>query len=405
MFSKRITYFFLISLIVLFLLPSATFAVIDPSNSPNNKYGIHIISENDLEKAAILVNSSGGDWGYVTIVITQQDRDPTKWQNIFDRMQQLHLIPIVRLATNLAGDVWETPRKEEADSWVEFLDSLNWVTKNRYVVIFNEPNHAKEWGGKVDPIEYAKILVSFSSVFKNRSSNFFILPAGLDASAPNSNITMDEIDFLRSMVNTKADFFSYIDGWTSHSYPNPGFAGSVEAEGRGTLRTYQWELRQLNFLGNSKKLPVFITETGWPHQEGTPYNRNFFSASEVAGLIEKAVTEVWNDSNIVAVTPFVLNYQSYPFANFSWQQFSKESFYPQYEAYRAIPKIVGKPIRNINYDIYLANLSLNLEINNNGQFNFLKQLPFQFAFFKKIFWPLEIPSFNYGQLVRAEGIY
>ena len=47
------------------LFPSPTYAIVDPLAVPNNKYGIHILtdSKQDAEGAAGLVNSSGGDWG------------------------------------------------------------------------------------------------------------------------------------------------------------------------------------------------------------------------------------------------------------------------------------------------------------------------------------------------------
>ena len=120
-------------------------------NEPvNNKFGIHLAvpSEQDLQAAAALVNSNGGDWGYVTVVMEENDRDLGKWQGIFDRMRELHLIPIVRLATSPEGDHWRRPSADEAQIWAEFLNSLNWVVKNRYVVLFNEPIMPPSGAGK-----------------------------------------------------------------------------------------------------------------------------------------------------------------------------------------------------------------------------------------------------------------
>ncbi|MBM3283365.1 hypothetical protein FJY90_03865 [Candidatus Gottesmanbacteria bacterium] len=362
------------------LLSSApVMAITDPSSVPNNKYGIHIIDENDLEKAAALVNSSGGDWGWVTVVISQNDRNISKWNNIFYKMKQLHLIPIIRLATIMEGNSWKKPEVSDAFSWTDFLSHLDWVVKNRYVIIFNEPNHAKEWGNSINPQEYSQILVAFSKTLKSSSSDFFILPAGFDASAPNSKDTMDESDFIQAMFQAKTDILSYIDGWTSHSYPNPGFTGNVNAEGKGTLKTYQWELNLLETLGNKKQFPVFISETGWPHQEGTFFNRNFFSADKVAELIIETANSVWNDSKIIAITPFVLNYQSYPFSNFSWQKFSQDNFYPQYQAYQLIPKTAGQPVKGIDLKIYLANLNLNFRKSNDNESNFLNYFPLKIS--------------------------
>lgn len=320
------------------------YAINDPLEVSNNKYGIHIIDENDLENAASLVNSSNGLWGYVTMVITEDDRNINKWQAIFDRMKKYKLIPIIRLATKLKGSFWMAPNDSEIENWSAFLNSLSWPVKNRYVIIFNEPNHAKEWGGQVNPEEYGRLLIKYSQSLKQINPDFFILPAGLDASAPNSSVTMNEVNFLKKMFNNHPDLSNYIDGWTSHSYPNPGFRGKVTDTGRGTLQTFDWELNLLKELGIDKSLPVFITETGWPHREGDQTVNSYYSADEVGDLIAHTAQTVWSDSRIAAITPFLLNYLSEPFSNFSWQIKDKAGFYPQFDSYRSIPKQAGRPL-------------------------------------------------------------
>src|SRR3972149_5978553 len=116
-------------------------AVVDPLNQPNNRFGIHILETHDLGPAASLVNSNGGNWGYVTVVLRLNDLNHDRGQKMFDMMRRLKLIPIVRLATIPEGDNWVKPLPEDADKLAGFLNSLNWVIKNRYVVLFNEPNH------------------------------------------------------------------------------------------------------------------------------------------------------------------------------------------------------------------------------------------------------------------------
>ena len=323
-----------------------TFAITDPLEVPNNKYGIHIIDENDLENAASLVNSSNGSWGYVTMVITEDDRKVDKWQAIFDRMKKYKLIPIIRLATKLTGSNWMKPNDTEIEYWADFLNSLSWPVKNRYIIIFNEPNHAKEWGGTVNPEEYGRLLIKYSQSLKQKNPDFFILPAGLDASAPNSSATMDEVNFLKILIKDHPDLSNYIDGWTSHAYPNPGFRGKITDTGRGTLQTFDWELGLLNDLGIDKFLPVFITETGWPHREGDQTVHSYYSADEVGDLITSTAQSVWSDSRITAITPFLLNYLSEPFSNFSWQIKDQADFYPQFDSYRSIPKLAGRPVLN-----------------------------------------------------------
>jgi hypothetical protein len=314
---------YLLSIFLAFILFSMfvgdSLAVYDPSTVSNNKYGIHIFSEKDLDNAKALVNSNGGDWGYVTLVITEAERDHDRWQQVFDQMRRLHLIPIIRLATKANGNTWDAPQEAEIDTWVNFLNSLNWVVQNRYVIINNEPNHAAEWGGRIDPDGYASYLTKISSKLKSASTDFYILPAGLDPSSTNTGLAMTENRFISKMLQTNPRVFDYIDGWTSHAYPN--------------VSTSVYD-QELSLIG--KNLPVFVTETGWPSDK--------FSEAEISKNLTNSYQNVWNDPRVVAVTPFILDYASPPFDVFSWQK-RDGSFYNYYADVQKLPKIKGAPIQ------------------------------------------------------------
>jgi hypothetical protein len=353
----------LLIIFILFFLPFSIFAA-----QSNNKFGIHLAQPypEAIKEAADLVNSNGGRWGYVTLVIQENDRNQEKWQRIFDQLRELHLIPIIRLATQPEGENWRRPGAEDAKSWVDFLDSLNWVVKNRYVVLFNEPNHGNEWGGEVDEKSYAEVSLEFAKKLKEKNQDFFIMLAGFDASAPSWPPGMeDEEVFLQrfldesgkflsrvnsssprgssSDTNSRKNFpdsasniFDYIDGWASHSYPNPGFAGSPYATGRGTVRTYEWEEEVLGRLGVTKELPVFITETGWKRG-----NEN-----TVADYFQTAFDQIWGpDNRVMVVTPFVFDYQGPPFLEFSWKKYNSQDFYQQYYTVQSLSKIKGEPVQ------------------------------------------------------------
>jgi hypothetical protein len=313
---------------------------------PNNIFGIHITHEADLDKAVELVNSSGGDWGYVTIVIQDNAMDYNKWQEFFDQCREKHLIPLVRLATHPEGDTWVKPSNDLIIQYSNFLDSLNWPVKNRYVIVFNEPNHTKEWGGQTNPREYAQILNHAISVFKQKNSDFFMLNAGMDQAAPNSLTTMDETKFLRDMNFESPLIFDRLDGWVSHSYPNHGFIGKPWETGKASVSGYKWELNYLKSLGKSKELPVFITETGWPHIVNGALKvkgENFYKPEIAAEYLKYAFDNVWlKDKTIVAITPFIINYPQEPFDHFSWMNESGEK-YPQFDLIADMPKASGQP--------------------------------------------------------------
>ncbi|MCX7880961.1 MAG: hypothetical protein N2482_00390 [Patescibacteria group bacterium] len=398
----------LLIVIIIYSLFIIRFEVVIAALS-NNKFGIHLAQPHleDLPKAAVMVNGSGGDWGYVTLVIQENDRNKDKWQVIFDRLRELHLIPIIRLATSPQEENWRRPNIDEGQSWANFLDSLNWVIKNRYVILFNEPNHGSEWEGTVDPENYAQVAFAFAKALKEKNSDFFVMLAGLDASAPSSppNFEDEEI-FLRKIIKSETNYnnqnpntqnvlnlknsdfkncfefriscFEFlIDGWASHSYPNPGFAGSPWDFGRGTVRTYQWELELLKSLGVRKDLPVFITETGWERKTRySTFDIRYLDENKVANYFKIAFENVWlPDERIMAVTPFVFDYQSDPFLGFSWKR-SDGSFYPQYYTIQSMTKIKAEPekvekgeiVFNLPKEILAySDYQFSLEIKNQGQ--------------------------------------
>ncbi|MFZ3301111.1 MAG: hypothetical protein WA152_00145 [Microgenomates group bacterium] len=340
----------LFSIFILFLSAKETNAVYDPRQVKNNIFGAHIINHSDLEDLSNATNVNGGDWGYVTIVITEAQRDKNVWQKFMDDCRRLRLIPIVRVATKYTDDSWETPREDEINNWINFFNSLNWVIENRYVVIGNEPNHAKEWGGKIDPAAYSIYLKKFSQSLKNSNSDYFVLPAGFDQDAPNSKKTMDQKKYMELMIKEMPDVFEFVDGWNSHSYPNPAFSGPTTGKGRRSIRGYEWELEQLKVLGIKKDLPIFITETGWVRSK--KYNEQ-----DVAQNLKKAYEEVWmKDDNVVAVTPFILNYTEEPFYEFSWKN-KNGSYFPIYQTIQSVQKIKGEPIQKINGEIIFSFLN------------------------------------------------
>lgn len=305
---------------------------------PNNIYGISIVNYSDLQDASNLVNVNGGDWGYITIVITEKDRNKEIWQRFMDDCRKLHIIPIIRIATKYENSNWNIPKIDDIDNWINFFNSLNWVIENKYIIISNEPNHAKEWGGKINPSEYAIYLKTFAERLHNANNDYFVLNAGLDQDASNSKDTMDEKKYIDNMLKTVPNIFEFIDGWNSHSYPNPGFSGSKLGLGRRSIRGYEWELGQIK-----KDLPIFITETGWINR----INKEKLRSENLKFAFE----QIWSkNKNIVAVTPFILNYTEEPFLDFSWKK-SNTEFFPIYSEIQNLPKIKGQPKQKISGEI------------------------------------------------------
>lgn len=304
--------------IFLFLsLSEAVQAVYDPLSVPNNKMGIHILFPSELHTAAEIVNNSDkASWGYVTIPIQATDRDRKKWQDFLNQCSIERIIPLIRVATVPNGSNWQEPNNYDLVDFANFLNDLKWPVQNRYVIVFNEVNRPDEYGGTANPERYADILNNAVDIFKARSADFFILPAGLDNAAITRNGAILWSTFLNRMYRKQPDIFNKIDGWTSHAYPNPDFSVRPNLSGSNKIDSFRYDLRQLARY-TAKRLPVFITEAGWS-------NRNL-SDSQVAYYYQYAFSKVWSDSNIVTVTPFLLNAQDGPFKQFSFLDQSQDT--------------------------------------------------------------------------------
>jgi hypothetical protein len=333
----------ILSLLVKIPRKVRAFDEIDPQKI--NKFGIHLADTNNVKYAAALVNSSGGDWGWVTVVLRSDEHNPKQWQDFFDRLREEHLIPIVRLATQVDNGVWKRPTKTDIDRSVNFLSRLNWPVRDKFIIIFNEPNQGKEWGGRVDPESYANIFLYACQNFKKKTNNFFILLAGADQAAPQQPPKFQSAKlFYRELIRFQPKILSCLDGLASHSYPNHGFVGTPSDRGWGSIRGYQEEIKLLRSLGLKRKIPIFITETGWPHKEGEEKKPNYYSANFLNKYFEQAFS-LWNsDKNIYSFTPFLLYFNEGDFSHFSWLDKNKQP-YSFYLFTQKIPKQSWTPPR------------------------------------------------------------
>lgn len=348
----KILFFYLVVVIIFMFNAKDIHAIVDPLSVPNNKFGVHILFTSELEKARELVNSGGGDFGYVTIPIQASDKDLEKWQKFMDLAKENHMIPIIRIATEndyFNTRVWRKPEEADVLDFANFLNSLEWPVKNRYIVVFNEVNRGDEWGDDPSPSEYAQILNYATEIFKSLNPDFFIISSGLDNAAANSNISLNQYNFMIQMAQEIPEIFNKIDGLGSHSYPNPAFSVPPWIITNKSISSFNFE-RNLAFELSGKNLPVFITETGWSGEK--------VSENQIGQYFTYAFENVWSNQNIVAVTPFLLQAGTVPFSQFSLLT-ENGSYNEVSRTLQKITKIQGKPAINI------ASFS-NLSPNNNN---------------------------------------
>lgn len=304
-------------------------ALYSPASVPNNKLGVHILNPSELDTAANFVNSSGGDWGYVTVPIQPTDRDLPRWQEFMQKCKDKHLIPIIRITTIPQGGTWESGKDTDLVDFANFLNDLSWPVENRYIILFNEVNRSAEWGGVVEPAKYTEIVKNARAIFKERSEHFFLLGPALDDALPDSSTSMSAKKYMTEMYKHDAAVWSYFDGFAFHSYPNPGFSQPPKDSGFPSIVSYRYLFSQYKLVDK----PVFITETGWDQTKVKP---------DLLPEYWNKAWDIWSrDARIIAVTPFLLDGGT-GFPQFTLKN-SDGTYTPSGAALVNIPKLPGNP--------------------------------------------------------------
>lgn len=302
-----------------------------PVQATGQVLGIHILNINEIKQFRQIYTDD--EWRYVTIPLTLADLDKKDdWQSFFDQAYSEKVIPIVRLSTvyDTQVDAWKIPSRSDIVSLANFLSQLDWHQDEKFVIVFNEVNHAKEWGGRLDPSSYANALEFTSNWFHSEGKNYKILPAAMDLAANNSSETMEAFRYLDGLNKADPEIFAFVDYWNSHSYPNPDFESSPTRTSQNSLRGFLHELDYLK-KKTGKDFQVFITETGWVANNTTDrYLDDYYLY---------ALQHIWNDPRVKAVTPFVMKGSPGPFADFSFFDKSDNATIQLFALQRALKQL------------------------------------------------------------------
>ena len=289
------------------------FIWLTPVQAQTSKLGIHIMQPQELQAAVGLIkpnNLLDNSWHFVTIPLTLDELDKKdQWQEFFNQAKKHKVVPLVRLATRFKDGTWQVPTKKDVVDQIGFLSSLDWPTDKLYLVAYNEPNHAVEWGGRIDPAGYGRMLTFVADWAHTEEKDFVVLPAAVDQAAPNGSKTLEAFNFLDQMVAASPEILNKIDIWNAHAYPNPGFIASPYSSSKMSLRSFLYELDWLK-AKTDRDFLVIITETGWRQ---TPFNR-----WRLDDYYTYALKHIWSDSRVIAVTPFTLKGSPGPFSEFSF---------------------------------------------------------------------------------------
>ncbi len=384
-------------------LPTAT-----PGGPRVTKLGIHLLIGDHKNRWPIEVwpqhlryaRDLVGEWGYVVVLVRLDDLDVERWQYFLDLCGQLHLTPIIRFATwyDNTNRWWAVPIRDNegggyftvAEQYRDFLDHLRWPTKQRLLIIGNEPNRGDEWENQPNGEAYAHFLGDVSRRLRENDPNVVILNGALDLYAPNTNGRpfddgyryVDADTFMAQMLKWDKDIFSKVQIWNSHAYPLGPFNRPPNEQvmqfdylngaqsprqtpwpagifNRG-VNSYSWELYRIAQAGGPA-LPVMITETGWRHTETTATSPGdathaTLSATQIADYFELAFignrgqfstpyartgwTPWEDDPRVKAVIPFALNGKPDEWGHSNWLMLDLEgAIYGTYAPYQRMMQL------------------------------------------------------------------
>jgi len=149
----------------------------------------------------------------------------------------------------------------------DYAAFAGWVAQRyqgqvRGYVVWNEPNLAKEWGGRrPDPAAYTELLRRAYEVIKAADPEAWVVSAGLAPTNHQDAEAMDDRVFLEAMYQAGAG--AYFDVLGAHPY---GFAYPPDDprgahDGLNLARLL--DLREIMEAHGDGDKPIWVTELGW----------------------------------------------------------------------------------------------------------------------------------------------
>ncbi len=281
----RILYLLLITIILL----AAGMQVVAPRTYPpprlgpprvvetrNPKLGIHVRLSGTEDEAALVeqlsqVREMGArwvvdlfPWAYV------QPRGPRAfdWRGAdlmvaHARRQGLEVIARLDIVPEWARAKDATDRRIDPEYYDEFAHyaaafAARYRDDVHYMVIWNEPNLDFEWGSRPpDPGAYAALLKVVYPAVKQANPQVQIAAGALSPGPSVPGIRMDDLQYLRGMLDANAPF----DALAVHNYGGKEPPSAEPHPDRVNFRRIEVYRETLRQAGQVK--PMLITEGGW----------------------------------------------------------------------------------------------------------------------------------------------
>jgi hypothetical protein len=299
----------------------------------NPKMGVHTRLTDEVEEWKIkrtleMVREMGSPWivEYFPWAYIQPEPDRWKWTHSDQVIQHADRQGLTVVARLGFVPEWARPKgttplyldEEEFTAFGRFAAEFvaRYAEEIDYVIIWNEPNLALEWGfDGVDPAKYVAMLQVVYPMIKAANPDVTVLAGALapTLAPPGSESGMNDLDYLQAMYDAgAADYFDMLAihayGW--HFPPDEPAAEDAVNYRRAEL------LRDIMVANGDGDKQAMITEGGWnDHPRWTRAVRPGQRIAYTARAYEIAQTE-WPWMEAVAMWAF-----RYPWDQKSYQDY------------------------------------------------------------------------------------
>jgi len=240
-----------------------------------------------------LIRDAGFTW--VKQQFAWRDIEPSKGQydwtrtdRIMDQVDEFGLNILVRLDNQPEWAGGGFPENGPPDNLQDFVD-FSYALAERYrgridaYEIWNEPNLAREWGGRSpDPAEYVQLLSVAYEAIKRADPEAIVITAGLTPTGTQPPVAMPDDAYLRGMYEAGMQGYYDMIGVHAAGYKAPPelspdeAAGNKEAYGGERFFCFRRveDLRAIMVEYGEEDTQVAILEFGWTSdpRDDSPYH-------------------------------------------------------------------------------------------------------------------------------------
>ncbi len=272
-----------------------------------------------LDRARELVGPGGLVKQLVYPIALDAFPDVACWQAFVRGAYARGMDVLLRLQGAHTGALWAPPASSGSPPYAaiaqRYRDFVAQMPREDgrtlYIQVWNEPNMNEEWGGRADPVAYARFFVAVSNAIRSLGdARVRVLNAPL---APGGHY--DNLAFLDAMLTVVPEFLWAFDAWAAHAYPGnhpPEYnhhQGTAQPGDRATIDAYLLEVARLRQRGRAH-IPVVISETGYA-LGAAPFGWQGYPPVDEqnrATYMRRAFSSYWRAwPEIVAVAPFQLS--------------------------------------------------------------------------------------------------